>query len=217
MKKIISLIIAILLCLSLCVLAVSCGEIDGKDGGNDGKNDGGQNSQTAEKPSLDGLDLSQYVRFGEYKGMTFSASDTEPRGVTVWNRVLEETEIIAFPAGWIEYYEEQARASYRHIAETTVSTYEEVLSTLGLTDEEIVSKARTDAKEDLVMAALIRKEGIVLTEENINGLYDEYVKRYAIIGYTESYIRQNLHEHILDAMLRDKVLEFLMINNNFTE
>ena len=67
------------------------------------------------------------------------------------------------------------------------------------------------------MAALIKLEGIELTEDNINELFDTYVTRYTLIGYNESYIRENFRDEILDAMLRDKTIEFLIINNNFEE
>lgn len=216
MKKIISLMTVLVLCLALTAFAVSCGETDEKNN-SDNNDNNANNQQIAELPSIEELDLGEYLRLAEYKELDMGACEAESRGDAIWGRILDETEIIAFPEGWLEYYVEQEKMSYLYMAQRTGTSYEEVLSLLEVTEENIISNATENAKEDLVMAALIKLEGIELTEENINELFDTYVTRYTLIGYNESYIRENFRDEILDAMLRDKTIEFLIINNNFEE
>ena len=213
MKKIISFIFSLALCLGFSALALSCNSNKTEDEGDDKEN----NQKIIERPSIEELDFTEYLRLAEYTGLDMGSCEAESRGATVWARVLEDTELIAFPEGWLEYYVEQERMNYRYMAQSTGTSYEEVLSLLEVTEEELISNATENAKEDLVMEALIKAEGIVLTEENINTLYDTYVERYTLIGYNESYIRENFRDEILDTMLRDKAIEFLMINNNFVD
>lgn len=207
--------IALALCLTISAFAVSCG----KDGDSEKEDETGKKPSIAnvEKPDLDALEISEYVRLGEYKGMTVKLPGVDHEEEAVWNCVLENAEIISVPEGLLEYYEAQLIAIYKYYAEEQGITLEEAFEIYGMSEANIAEEAFEAARDDLVFAAVIDAEGIELTEENINTLYDTYVERYTLIGYNESYIRENFRDEILDAMLYDKVLEFLMINNNFTE
>ena len=206
MKKTISFLLVILLCISFCVFSNACNGISGSDNKND----------KPEKPSIDTLELSEYVKLGDYKGLTVTETeyDDRHRGDAIWDVVFENSEIIAYPEGLAEYYEEQEKEQYRRMAYSNMS-YEDILEFFNTSEEEIAKNSKRRAKEDLVIAAIAKAEGIVLTEENIDQLFDSYVAKYAEIGYTEEYVRANLYDEIIDTMLFDKTIEFLIINNHF--
>ena len=210
MKRLWSLILVLALLAGFCVLSVSCG----KDG-EDGKEDQEKNNyySDAKKPDLDLVEISDYVTLGEYKGMTVKVAGVDHEEESVWFRVLDNAEIIAFPEGLVEYYESQIIAIYEYYAKEKDITLDEALEAHGMSKDEISEEAKETACEDLVLAAIIEAEEIELTDEEIDRLFDKYVEEYTAIGYTEYYIRNNLREIILEIMLRDKVMEFLLLNN----
>ena len=206
MKRFITILLIITLCVGLCTFSNACQRIINNN--DDNKN------ERPEKPTLDSLDLSEYIKLGQYKGLTVEMPTEDSRGDTIWEIVLENSEVLAYPEGLAEYYEEQEKALYRSMSNSNMS-YEEVLATLNTSEEEIVENSKKRAKEDLVLAAIGAAEGITLTEENINELFDDYVAKYAEFGYTEHYVRERLYDEVISTMLHDKTIEFLIINNKF--
>ena len=84
-----------------------------------------------------------------------------------------------------------------------------------MTQEDIVNEAKGYVKSDLVQLAIIEAEGLHLTDDEKSSLFDKYVDQFIdTYGFTDDYIRENLEKEIYDSMQYDKMMEFLLINNN---
>jgi FKBP-type peptidyl-prolyl cis-trans isomerase (trigger factor) len=96
--------------------------------------------------------------------------------------------------------------------------YEAMLDELGEDNVTMNAEAKRLVKNDLVFELIRKKEGIKITDEEKAQFFDRYVKKYAeSYKYSEEYVRTELFELVYDSMLYDKTVEFLIINNNFTE
>jgi ABC-type microcin C transport system permease subunit YejB len=90
-------------------------------------------------------------------------------------------------------------------------------ATSGVSEADIEAEAKKYVKEDLVQLAVLRAEGIALTDDEKIKLLARYVKKYVDdYGYSEDYVRKNLTDEIYKSMLFDKMLEYLMLKNTFT-
>ena len=182
------------------------------------KKNGQEDEYSSKKPDIFALPLSveEYVSLGTYKGLTVKLEEDENKGDAVWNVIVENSEVKSYPQQLIDYYSDQLSAQYRYYAERSGKSFEEVLSDHGKTKESIEADAKELAKEDLVYAAIVKAEEITLTDEDIDAHFDKFVSQYvSIYGYTEKYVKENLADIVLDTMLHDKMMEFLIINNKF--
>ncbi len=200
MKKILILLIAVLLLLSL----ISCNKED---------ND---NVDYVEPPKYELTELSDAVDLPEYKELTVTQKAGEGRGDAVWRVVLEGSEIIKYPDSFLSYYKSQTLKKYKIMASDADMSYLDLLETLDMTESDVENEATELAKAELVMLALIEKEGIELTEDEKTRLFDRYAEKIAAeIGKDASYVKKNLANEIYDTMLRDKMIEFLITQNTF--
>ena len=210
MKKIIVLLLLIAM---LCVCFTSCKPkpvpvepgigVDGVD----------------EPIDVSALELSEYVELGNYKNMTVSYDPAKTsRGDAAWAELLRISEIKKYPDRQVAYYFYQKRASYEHMAKAGGVTYEEILESLGVTEETILAESRALTAEDLVFAALVEAEGIVITDEDKSAHYQKYVELFVSqYGYSEEYVLKYLEEEIYETMLYDKTLERLISFTEFSE
>lgn len=168
--------------------------------------------------NFDSADLSLYIELGQYRNLTLTSKGTDnaSRGSAVWNAVVESSRVIEYPEQQLMYYYSQSRARYRFYADKNNVTYEKLLEDLGITDEDIMNEAKALTKEDLVRHAILKTEGIELTEEEKDRLFGRYVDKFVTdYGYKEEYVRENLTDEIYDTMLEDKMLEALISWNTF--
>ena len=199
MKKILILFIAVLL-LSL----VSCNKED---------ND---NVDYAEPPEYELTELSDAVDLPEYKELTVTQNTGEGRGDAVWRVVLEGSKIIEYPESFLSYYQSQTTSKYKHMAKEAGLTYAELLEALGLTEEDVKNEAKTLAAAELIAMAIIEKEQITLTDDEIARLFSRYAEKIAEeLGKDVSYVKENLADDVYDTMLHDKMIEFLITQNTF--
>ena len=199
MKKILILFIAVLL-LSL----VSCNKED---------ND---NVDYAEPPEYELAELSDAVDLPEYKELTVTQNTGEGRGDAIWRAVLEGSKVTEFPSPFLSYYESQTLTKYKLLADKADMSYTELLEALGLAEEDVKNEAKDLAKAELVAMAIIEKESIRLTDEEIDRLFDRYAQKIAEeLGKDVSYVKENLSDEVYDTMLRDKMIEFLITQNTF--
>lgn len=171
-----------------------------------------------EAPDYSNLDLSEYVKLGEYKGLTVDATYySVSNDIVLWNAIINNAEILKYPQDALFYYTDQTSRRYAHYAEEGNMTYDEMLTSLGITQEDIEAEAMRLVKDDLVQLAIIEAENIELTDEEKARLLDKYVAQYVnVYGYSEEYVRENLTDEIYSSMLYDKMLEYLLINNTVT-
>ena len=194
--------LAVLLLLSLVVvLLVGCADRCEDDG-----------------PKLDysGLELDSYVKLGKYMNLEIELCEGESKSEAVWRLTVDNAEVIEYPAAAVEYYINQAELRYKHYAEEGNVEYSELLESLGVSEADIEAEAKKYVKEDLVQLAVLRAEGIALTDDEKIRLFDRYVKKYVDdYGYSEDYVRKNLTDEIYKSMLFDKMLEYLVLKNTF--
>ena len=208
MKKLV-FFLSILLCVS--VLFISCDKDNSKDRGV---------VATTEKVTpmdISSIDVFEYISIGEYKGMTveYKGTDTDKKDA-LWAAILDNTSVIKYPDQQVDYYYNQIKAQYIYIAQSNNDTYENVLEYVGVTEEGILAEARCMAVDDLVREAILELESIELTEVEKSDNYDVYVRTFTeMYGYTEEYVRNRLTEELYDTMLYDKMMEKLVLMNEF--
>lgn len=196
-RKTVSLIMAILLC---AVSLFSCAE-----------------SKYVKVSDMSLEELEECVELGDYKGLELVLHSTGKEAALLL--YLDENSCVKhYPDGTVSYYVEQLKKQYRYYAEQADIRYEAMLDELGEDNITMNAEAKRLVKNDLVFELIRKKEGIILTEEEKTAFFDKYVKKYAeSYKYSEEYVRKELSELVYDSMLYDKTVEFLIINNSFTE
>lgn len=160
-------------------------------------------------------ELEGYITLGEYKGMTLTLGNSS-KGEAVWAAVRKNATLKAYPEQQVEYYISQIEAQYAYYAEKAGVSYEEMLREVGATEQSIRTEAEQMTLGDLVYHALLRAEGIALSEEEKSRLFDRYVDKYVEdYGYSRDYVLENMADEIYSSMLYDKATEFLITNNQF--
>lgn len=210
MKKIILALLA--LSLTLTLLA-GCKENKEKDTE--------QNTDTkAEEPvDFEGMsaeELSEYIELGEYKGLQITLGGAD-KGEAVWKKIIAGSTVKKYPEAQVEYYKAQTVAQYEYYADEAEMSLEELLAKMDITEAQMLDEARALVKSDLVYHAILKAEGITLSDSEKDQLFDKYVEKYVDdYGYSEEYVRKNMSHLIYESMLYDKTTEFLIANNNFT-
>ena len=172
-----------------------------------------------EKVDLLALDMSEYVELGDYKNMRVSYDpERQSKGDAAWAELLEISSVKKHHDRQVAYYFYQKRSGYEHMAKAGGVSYEELLNSLGITEETILEESRALTAEDLVFAALVKAEGIEITDEDKSAHYDKYVGLFVSqYGYTEEYVLKYLEDEIYETMLYDKTLERLISFTEFVE
>ena len=102
------------------------------------------------------------------------------------------------------------------MAKSENETYESLLSYLGITEADILAEAKRMTLGDLAREAIYKLEGIELSEKEKAENYDVYVRIFTeMYGYTEDYVRSNLTDEIYETMRYDKMIEKLILMNEF--
>ena len=165
-----------------------------------------------------GVELSECVKIGQYKGLTVSVKDGETKAAAIWRVIYASGEVITYPSEQVEYYASQSRARCEYYASIHNVSYEEALEALGYTEESLIEEAQTLVFEDLVGMALRADAGIELTDEEKDKYFDKYAEKYAHDwGYNLAYVESELSEQVYGSMLYDKTTEYLLKHNEFVE
>ena len=213
--KLISLLLSLLLVAA--VMLTACGNNEDDTNVDDTTANTESNDTVAkdlEAPDYYELDLSKYVKLGSYKGLVVDANGTT-EGEAVFEAVVKKCEIIEYPESALNYYLTQTVELYKGYAKKANMSYDELMKALDLTEEDLENEAKNLIKKDLIAAALVKAEGLELTDNEKENLFDKYASVYMdLYDYTKSYIQENLSEEIYDSMQYDKLLEYL-VNENF--
>ncbi|MBE6531492.1 MAG: hypothetical protein E7679_05340 [Ruminococcaceae bacterium] len=208
MKKTVFFLVAMLL---ISTMLFSCGDKDNIPG-----ETSADNAQSLRRPDISQLELSEYITLGNYSGLVIVCGSESERGNAVWDKVVADAEVKKYPEEQVNYYFFQSKAKYEYLAKNGNDSYENIIAALGVTEEQMLEDARALVKEDLCFYAIIKAEGISLSKEEKSKNFDRYVKKYTeAYGYSESYARENMKEQIYESMLFDKMLEKLIILNEF--
>ena len=187
----------------------------------------GDEYQTEElkAPDYSDITLSEHITLGEYKGIKVALGGVTSVDMTddlvLWEAIVNGAVVIKYPEKALSYYEEQTTRLYMSYAEEGNVSYDELMSSLGKTSADIENEAKEYVKSDLVQLAIIESEGLHLTDNEKARLFDKYAEKFAATyGYSEEYVKEQLANEIYDAMQYDKMMEFLLLNNeiiNITE
>ena len=131
---------------------------------------------------------------------------------TLWGTVMENTTFHKIPDEQTAYYYDQLRAKYQSYAASYGMTYETILSLYGLTDEDLKTQAEDYAKQDLVFYAIVKAEGLTITEEEyLTGLSIYAMGAGAAAAELEAYYGR---DYITESLLWDEMMETLYRNAN---
>ena len=140
--------------------------------------------------------------------------------VELWEEILNDSTIIAYPDGEVESQYESRKAMYTAWAEYYGTTYEDFLASyVGTTDEALMEECRSYVREDLVMYALAKALNHTLTEEEFSTRLATLASAYGttadnmLTQYEESSLRKTL----LWESLMAKVAEMSEITETTTE
>ena len=149
-------------------------------------------------------------------GILFAVEEAHQNALnTLWSTVFENTTFHQIPADQTNYYYSQLSAQYQSYASAYGLAYEDILSIYGLTDETLRVQAEQYAKQDLVFYALIRAEGLTVTDE-------EYLVGLAMYAESAGTSAAELEayygaDYIKESLLWDKMLEMLYTNATITK
>ncbi len=135
---------------------------------------------------------------------------------TVWEAVLNNSEIKEYPAEQLEAEIDELYAYYQKGAEVYEMEFDVFLDeVMGLTEEEFVANlqiaAETNVKNDLIVDLICEKEKISLTEEEMIEAEEELAKE---MGYADvATMMEDAGEASVEKyILRDVVKEWLVEN-----
>lgn len=134
---------------------------------------------------------------------------------TLWNAVITNSTFHQIPAEHTEYYYGQLKAQYQSYAASYGISYETILSLYGMTDEGLKSQAEDYAKQDLVFYALVKAEGIAVTDEEYTAGLTAYAESSGVTAADmEAYYGR---DYIMESLLWDEMMEMLYRNANITK
>ena len=177
--KLLSLLLSVLLVATMMFTACGNNDDDNKNDDTTTNTESTDNSpnEELEAPDYSKLDLTKYVKLGTYKGLVIDARGTT-EGEAVFESVVKKCEIIEYPENALNYYFSQTLELYKGYAKKANMTYEELMKALDLTEEDLKNEAKDLIKKDLVTAALVKAEGIELTDTEKTDLFDKYASVY---------------------------------------
>ena len=120
---------------------------------------------------------------------------------SLWNRIVEDSELIAYPEGSVENLDRYTIQYYTQVAESYDMTFEEFLQQyMQMTREDIHEMNSTYIKQDLVLYSLVKAMNIELTDEEYQAGVKAYADSYGAdvdtfleqYGYTEDDMRSSL-------------------------
>jgi len=133
---------------------------------------------------------------------------------TLWQTVVGNAEVIAYPGQEVERIYGERRAMYEEYAGYYGVDYETFLSNYaGLTDEELYAESQKYVKEDLVMYQLIKELNLEVTEEDYAEGMEFFADYYGatVEELAEYYGEDTMRTTILWQALMEKIAETAVI------
>ena len=184
-----------------------------------GGSDSSVESDDTEKITLDysDVDVNAFVKSAVYEGLTVTLADKDAsKEAALWDIIIASAQTEAVPEDKAMYYFNQTKEYYMYFAGDIDKDYEYVLKHFSTDEEKMMEEARVLVKKDLLYRYIVAAEGISITDDEKNKLFDKYVDKYVNdFGYRREYVLANMTEMIYDSMLYDKTMEHLIANNTF--
>ena len=126
---------------------------------------------------------------------------------TLWTSVVDNSEVKEYPEQHVLHYYGELMGQYEYYASYYSMDLATVMSLYGATEESVMETAQTYAKQDMVLYAIVGKEGIAVTE-------DEYTAKINEIASSAGTTAQAVEDYygkdyIMESMLWDKVIKQL--------
>lgn len=161
--------------------------------------------------------LEESLSVGAYKGLVIELNGKSKADAIV-ERIMADSDVKQYPEGATDYYADQIKKQYKYYADEAGMTYEQMLNELGETDGTITQEAQGLVKKDMLFALIQAREEISISDGEKSLYFERYVSIYAErYGYTEEYVKTELSDLVYASMLYDKTVEFLIVNNTFSE
>ena len=126
---------------------------------------------------------------------------------SLWSSIVDATQVKEYPEQHVMYYYGELMAQYEYYASYYSVDLATVLSLYGATEESIMEDARLYAKQDMVIYAIVRQEGIEVTEDEYAAKLSEIaLSAGATADAVEAYYGK---DYIMESMLWDKVIRQL--------
>ncbi len=196
------------------LLCVSC-----KSNGREDSEDTAWREPEMTEINYDGIDAGSYIANIEYKGLNIALDGSENSRVdTLWRQIYDNTEIYEYPAEKVDYYFNQTKKAYMSSVGYNQGDYELLLKNRNTDEQKMRNEACDMVLHDLVYKYIVDAEGISLTDEDKAENFDKYVTKYCEeFKKSREYVVAEMSEYIYESMLYDKTVEFLLLNNSFTE
>lgn len=136
---------------------------------------------------------------------------------SLWNQVVEDSEMIQYPEKELEMYIEQIEDQYELMAETYGMTLDDLLASYNIESEEVYDQQNKEAaqsyiKDQMIMYYIAELEGLTYTEDEA----DELRQSIEDAGYDddsfEEYYGQDIDSYIDSVLTYSKVGEFIYEN-----
>ena len=161
--------------------------------------------------------LEKSLSVGAYKGLVIELNGKSKADAIV-ERIMADSDVKQYPEGATDYYADQIKKQYKYYADEAGMTYDQMLNELGETDVTITQEAQGLVKKDMLFALIQAREEISISDGEKSLYFERYVSIYAErYGYTEEYVKAELSDLVYASMLYDKTVEFLIVNNTFSE
>ncbi len=128
----------------------------------------------------------------------------------LWPEIVEGTEIIQYPEADVKFYYDKLVDSVNNYVTTCNIDFDKfVEANFDMTAEEFYEYAQTNAektvKEQMIVTAIAKKEGISISEEEYKTLGEDYAVNYAEVESLAALEEKFSREEISDVLLSDKV------------
>ena len=139
----------------------------------------------------------------------------------IYALVLQGSVIKEYPQELIDYNVQQIENTYITTAKQYGMELEEFMQLLmGMTieqfEEQAISAAESSVRQEMLLKAIAETEGIEISEEEYQEGLEEYTSEYGFAS-TEAFLEINSEEVVRNALLQDKVMQFLLDNAEITE
>lgn len=182
------------------------------------KEDGSEIKNDVKWQNYDTEKLDSYIKPFEYVGLKVSAAEGKSAAELIWEKIVSGVQIVSYPEAQVEYYAGQERLKYKYYAERDKIDYDKLLESLGVTEEVIYNTAKGLVKEDLAFEYIVKDAKISLTDAEKEEHFGKYAEKFVqTYGYNKEYVTENMKDQIYDAMLYDKTMEYLILNNSVSD
>ncbi len=167
-------------------------------------------------------DISEYKTVNEYLDAIKNDLEKEAlveaeeaKAQAIWTTVVDNAKVIEYPQQALDYLIENSNKQFEETATASGLTLEAYLqqNQTTLAEYEVYAKelAQSYCKDEMVMHSIARKEGIEVTEQEIEALAQTYTKTYGYKSIKDLY-KKHSKGLIEQTILYQKVKDFVVEN-----